>query len=1554
MNQNYDVFISYRRSDGTALARVVKERLEKRGFRVFLDERDLPGGQDFDKKLEETILATPNYILIATPDVFRFREKNDWVLKEIQIALRAYNDNPQNRRIYPIIPKGFAMPEADTLPEDIRGLHLKNGLNLRTDLPTDDNFVTIARVISAVNRYNMWNAGQRWLSASKAPGRRFHTLHIEKRIMPFASDENTAGNDATLPIRVHTGENKGDLVRLDKALTAGTGHVYLIGEGGIGKTTAMIHLMEEAYEKSSYSATSTIPLFVELNRAPELSDWYRTGEKMQSTFIRREIARILLSLNNIVNVPGDYIDSVDKEFSKKTTSPEYWLLLDGLNEVSTEQVQNENGQHYYIRTLIIDEIQHLLTDCPNVRVMLTSRTDETEVNCTEHSIEKLYLTGLNKESIRKYLDSKDYSEDSIKSVLENEALVECIKIPLFLTMYADLSNSNGVASRGEILRQFFHERGENIAYTQQKAIRNLKFNQYHLWFILDFLLPAIASEMERIGEFELNARKIGSIIEPILKGWKPSNDKSVPIDDEQPYEASVIGEYGKGCFDKYTSGRSTVETVAEEILVQGRNMTKVAEYVLYNVVDVLRIMYRNKNEFGFIHHHFRDFFAAAHDVNLLRIALSAFKDDPELAFESLASFRANANHQEKSIFIGEMLGEHHNKPYLIDDVWHYNVPDTEDDRNLLKRTLDIFRGRFDDDIGYGVYNLIDPIKLVRQDLSGADLSMLDLSFVSFNGIYLGHTESGGANLQGTNLQGAKIGMENLLCQGHSRGINCIVVSPDGNTILSGSSDNTIKEWDSITGQCICTYFGHSSSIKSIAFAKDGKTFLSSSRDKTVKEWDRITKKCTYTYAGHKSSIPCVIYTPDNKTFLSGSGDKTVKEWDMATRQCIRTYVGHSEQIQSIACAPDGKTFISGSGDNTIKEWDRATGRCIRTYFGHNDWVTSVAYAPDGNTFISGSGDNSIKEWDTVTGKCICTYKCHSDWVNSVAYAFDGKTILSGSGDCTVKEWDRTTGQCTCTFEGHKWSVTSVMYTPDKKTVFSCSGDRTIKKWDRVTKRCIRTCDGQDNMIYCLAYSPDGKYFLSGSGDATVKEWNIATGQCFRIYANHRDKVTTVSYALDGKTILSGSEDTFVKEWNTATGQCIHTYEGHNSIVTAVKYSQDGKTFFSAFDDCTVMEWNKVTKQCIRNFMEQSDSIIPSVYAPDGKTVLSWLEGNNIKEWDTSTGQCIRTYVGHSDIVTFALFSPNGRTILTGAMDKTIKEWDRATGQCIYTYAKHKDSVTCIAFAPDGKTFLSGSDDHTIIEWDRSTGQCIHTYTGHRGRIAALSYLPNDQSFLSESVDKTVKEWNRATGHCTHTYVGHSTNVTSVFNVSDGKTFLVGYGNNTIKEWNKATGQCIHTCERHSNWGKSISCSSDGKTFLSGDIDGFIKEWDRVTGQCIHIYTGHSSWVTCVAYAPNNNTFISGDIDGTIKEWNKATEQCIRTYMRHKVRTYSVAYSPDKKTILSGFEDGTIIICSTETGKCLHVIRNYPGLIVLGCDMRNLHKDSSIDKDILRQYGAIVD
>ena len=51
MNQTFDVFISYRRSDGTELAKAVRDYLTSRGLRVFLDTRELIDGQFFDTQL---------------------------------------------------------------------------------------------------------------------------------------------------------------------------------------------------------------------------------------------------------------------------------------------------------------------------------------------------------------------------------------------------------------------------------------------------------------------------------------------------------------------------------------------------------------------------------------------------------------------------------------------------------------------------------------------------------------------------------------------------------------------------------------------------------------------------------------------------------------------------------------------------------------------------------------------------------------------------------------------------------------------------------------------------------------------------------------------------------------------------------------------------------------------------------------------------------------------------------------------------------------------------------------------------------------------------------------------------------------------------------------------------------------------------------------------------------------------------------------------------------------------------------------------------------------
>lgn len=56
-------------------------------------------------------------------------------------------------------------------------------------------------------------------------------------------------------------------------------------------------------------------------------------------------------------------------------------------------------------------------------------------------------------------------------------------------------------------------------------------------------------------------------------------------------------------------------------------------------------------------------------------------------------------------------------------------------------------------------------------------------------------------------------------------------------------------------------------------------------------------------------------------------------------------------------------------------------------------------------------------------------------------------------------------------------------------------------------------------------------------------------------------------------------------------------------------------------------------------------------------------------------------------------------------------------------------------------------------------------------------------------------------------------------------------------------------------------------------------------------------------------------------------------------------------------DGATKIWNTKTGECLMTLPNVAGLIIQGCDFRELHPDSHFSEEeiaLLRQYGGIFD
>ncbi|MBW4573445.1 MAG: serine/threonine protein kinase [Tolypothrix carrinoi HA7290-LM1] len=296
-----------------------------------------------------------------------------------------------------------------------------------------------------------------------------------------------------------------------------------------------------------------------------------------------------------------------------------------------------------------------------------------------------------------------------------------------------------------------------------------------------------------------------------------------------------------------------------------------------------------------------------------------------------------------------------------------------------------------------------------------------------------------------------------------------------------------------------TLKGHSSDVNSVTFSPDGQMLVTGSDDLTIKLWNLTTKQEIRTFKGHSSYIYAIAISPDGQTIASGSVDKTIKLWNLNTGEEIRTLKGHSNSVASVAFSPDGKLLASSSLDKTIKLWNLETNKEIRTLTGHSGGVASIAFSPDGLTLASGSYDKTIKLWNLNTGKEIRTLTGHLDFVSSIAFSPDGQQLASGSKDKTIKLWNLNTGKEIHTLTGHDDKVTSVAYipkggyskNPDSVIVASGSNDNTIKLWDTATGREIRTLKKDSGYVYAIAISPDGRTIASGgSADNIIKIWRL--------------------------------------------------------------------------------------------------------------------------------------------------------------------------------------------------------------------------------------------------------------------------------------------------------------------------------------------------------------------------------------------------------------------------------------------------------------------------------
>ncbi|MEO8352127.1 MAG: hypothetical protein ABI680_10385 [Chthoniobacteraceae bacterium] len=452
------------------------------------------------------------------------------------------------------------------------------------------------------------------------------------------------------------------------------------------------------------------------------------------------------------------------------------------------------------------------------------------------------------------------------------------------------------------------------------------------------------------------------------------------------------------------------------------------------------------------------------------------------------------------------------------------------------------------------------------------------------------------------------------------------LSPDGRTLASGTGfdQRAIQLWDALTGEPLRTMEGHADYVTDLAFSPDGATLASVSSDETLRLWQTATgREAAPALCGNGDEVEAVDFSSDGKRLVTGSRDGLVLLWETAERRLEGGR--HFLPVTTIFA------FLLPGGRNAfiLEPGNRRSFIDVET-----NLVTPLALTVPqqgfwgGPNFLGFPGDDRVFQLFEITdagGKLLAALPLGREVDDWFAYAPEARLLAwtePHSAVIHVTPIDRPHAQIDLTSDGEISRAAAFDLTG--RYLLAQGPDGTARVWDIAARRRIPEAEDYFSPFGVTAFG-DIRNALAAPA---IREW---IGIAVRPPAKPRrfrrsdpappgfwpaGHVTSRAYSPDGHTTAMATENGSIVLFDAESQKKIATLHGHAHSVFALAFSPDGSRLFSANDAI----WDVETKQELVALAAVGALHSIAQFSDDGKTLFagSWHGSGEYQYWRAPT------------------------------------------------------------------------------------------------------------------------------------------------------------------------------------------------------------------------------------------------------------------------------------------------------------------------------------------------